>query len=181
MPLSNKMRQDGAPILFFGLFVATKTYYLIVYLTSSEDLWGLLGNIDRLDDFGPGAAFFLTGGLSYILYYVTALAFDILVFFSFIGRVAARERPEGFWENVYPLITVFLPVTGFTLLFIPGVRQLIPSFSATPVGFYLFTVAVVLQVARAKIEERKFLRTVPEYAAYRETTGFLWPLLRKTG
>jgi protein-S-isoprenylcysteine O-methyltransferase Ste14 len=261
MPLLNKIRQDWAPIAFFGLFVATKTYYLIVYVTSSEDLWGLLGNIDRLDDFGPGAALFLTSGLSHILYYVIALAFDILVFFSFVGRVEARKHPEGFWENVYPLITVFLPVTGFTLLFIPEVRQLVPGFSkttveamrdlspifpfymnmvgtlaglagaafsiwalsylrrsfglrtavrelvtggpyrwarhplyageivhilglailsATPAGLYLFVVAVALQLVRAKIEERKFLRTVPEYAAYRETTGFLWPRLRKT-
>lgn len=76
---------------------------------------------------------FLTGGLSYILYYVTALAFDILVFFSFVGRVEVRERPKGFWENVYPLVTVFLPVTGFTLLFIPEVRQLVPGFSETTV------------------------------------------------
>jgi len=49
------------------------------------------------------------------------------------------------------------------------------------VGFYLFAVAVALQVVRAKIEERKFLRTVSEYAAYRETTGFLWPRRRETG
>lgn len=45
----------------------------------------------------------------------------------------------------------------------------------------MFMVAVALQVVRAKIEERKFLRTVSEYAAYRENTGFLWPRLRKTG
>lgn len=44
-----------------------------------------------------------SGGLSYILYYVTTLAFDILVFFSFIGRVEARKPPVGFWENIYPL------------------------------------------------------------------------------
>jgi protein-S-isoprenylcysteine O-methyltransferase Ste14 len=262
MPLSSKIRQDWAPILFFGVVVAVKTYYLIVYLSSSEDLWGLLGHIGRLEDFGPGAAIFLTGSLSYILYYATALAFDALVLFSFIGRVEARERPEGFWENVYPLITVFLPVLGYTLLFIPEVRQHLPGYSArtlelmrdfspifpfyvnlagtstgltgaafsiwalsylrrsfglrtavrelvtsgpyrwarhplyageivhilglailsaTPVGFYLFIVAVCLQVVRAKIEERKFLRTVPEYAAYREATGFLWPRLRRTG
>jgi len=47
--------------------------------------------------------------------------------------------------------------------------------SRTPVGLYLFVVALVLQIARAKIEERKFLRSLPEYAAYKKQTGFLWP------
>ena len=262
MPLSQKIRRDWAPILFFGLVVTAKTYYLLVYLGSKEDLWGLLENIDRIQDFGPGAALYLTGNLSYILYYVTALAFDALVFFSFIGRVEARERPQGFWENVFPLITVFLPLIGFTLLFVPEVRQIIPGYSrtalemmrdlsprfpfyanmtgtllgllgasfsiwalsylrrsfglrtavrklvtggpyrwarhplyageivhilgiailsGTPFGLYLFVLAVTLQVTRAKIEERKFLRTVPEYRAYRDSTGFLWPRLRRTG
>jgi protein-S-isoprenylcysteine O-methyltransferase Ste14 len=36
-----------------------------------------------------------------------------------------------------------------------------------------------MQVVRAKIEERKFLRTLPEYASYMEQTGFLWPRLRR--
>lgn len=258
MPLSNKVRRDWAPILFFGCIVAAKTYSLLVYLTSNQDLWGLLGNLGRLDEYGPGASVYLTGGLSYILYYATALAFDALVFFSFIARVKAKEPPKGFWENVFPLVTVFVPVIGFTLLFIPEVRQLVPGYSettrtwmleitpmfpfymvmagmvagfvgaafsiwalsylrrsfglrtavrelvttgpyrwarhplyageivhifgiallsGTPLGLYLFAVAVALQVVRAKIEERKFLRSLPEYRAYRDSTGFLWPRL----
>ena len=48
-------------------------------------------------------------------------------------------------------------------------------------GFDLFTVAVALQAAQVKIEERNLLQTVPEYAAYRENSGFLSPPLRKTG
>ena len=51
--------------------------------------------------------------------------------------------------------------------------------SATPVGLYLFGGAVVLQIVRAKIEERKFLRTLPEYRTYMANTGFLWPKLRR--
>lgn len=47
--------------------------------------------------------------------------------------------------------------------------------AATPIGVYLFVFAVGLQVIRAKIEERKFLATVPEYAEFRRNTGFLWP------
>ncbi len=51
--------------------------------------------------------------------------------------------------------------------------------SATPAGLYLFAVAVILQVMRAKIEERKFLCAVPEYRAYLDAPGFLWPRWRK--
>jgi len=260
MQFSDKLKLDWAPILFFGIVITVKTYYLIIYLNSNEDLWGLLRNIDHIEDYGRGAAFYLTSGLTSLLYYAVALAFDTLVFFSFIARVEARERPTGFWENVFPLLTVFVPMIGFTLLFIPEVRQFIPGYSnktlsimynispifpfyitmvgtvagligaafsiwalsylrrsfglraavrelvtsgpyrwarhplyageiihilgiailsGTPVGLYLFAAAVALQVARAKIEERKFLRIVPEYQAYLDSTGFLWPRLRK--
>ena len=49
--------------------------------------------------------------------------------------------------------------------------------AATPVALYLFVVAVALQAVRAKVEERKFLASVPEYAEFRRNTGFLWPKL----
>ncbi len=260
MPLSDKLKRDWAPILFFGIVIIIKTYYLIVYLNSNEDLWGLLKNVDHIEDYGRGAAFYLTSGLTYVLYYAVALAFDTLVFFSFIARVGASERPTGFGENIIPLLTVFIPMIGFTLLFIPEVRQFTPGYSdeilshirkispifpfyitmvgtlagligaafsiwalsylrrsfglraavrelvtsgpyrwarhplyageiihilgiailsATPVGLYLFAVAVILQVMRAKIEEKKFLGVVPEYRAYLDSTGFLWPRWRK--
>jgi protein-S-isoprenylcysteine O-methyltransferase Ste14 len=257
--MQEKLKRDWAPIAFFGVIVATKTYYLVVNLISEERLWGLLGNIGSIENYGPGATYYLTSQLSYVLYYFTALAFDALVFYSFIVRVGAKERPKGFWENAYPLFTVFVPVIGFTLLFIPEVRNLMPRYSegilkmlldisplfpfylyltgtvigllgaafsiwalsylkrsfglraavrelvstgpykrvrhplylgeivhilgiailsGTPVGLYLFVVAVALQIVRAKIEERKFLRTLPEYRTYWESTGFLWPRLR---
>jgi protein-S-isoprenylcysteine O-methyltransferase Ste14 len=260
MTFFEKLRQDWAPILFFGIVISAKTYYLIVYLNSNEDLWGLLRDIGHIEDYGRGAVFYLTGGLTSILYYAIALAFDTLVFFSFIIRVKAKERPKGFQENIFPLITVFVPMIGFTLLIVPQVRQFVPAYSDTslnlmreispifpfymnmaglvagllgaafsiwalsflrrsfglraavrelvttgpyrwvrhplyageivhilgiailsgkPIGLYLFVVAVFLQVVRAKIEERKFLRAVPEYRAYRDSTGFLWPRLRK--
>lgn len=258
MPIPEKLRADGAPIVLFGLIVAVKVYALWNYLAGSPELWGLLANIDRLSEFGPAASFYLTNALSYVLYFVTATAFDALVFYSFIVRGAAKSRPEGAMENVFPLITVFVPVIGFTLLLLPEVRQYVPGFSletravlreltpfygfyinmlglglglfgaafsiwaishlkrsfglraavrtlvttgpyrrirhplyvgeiihifgiailsGTPVGLYLFVGAVVLQVIRAKIEERKFLRTLPEYAEFKRQTGFLWPKL----
>jgi hypothetical protein len=38
---------------------------------------------------------------------------------------------------------------------------------------------MVLREFHSKIEERKFVRTLPEYASYRERTGFLLPRLRQ--
>lgn len=255
-----KLKRDGAPIALFGLIVAGKIYSLWVYLTGNPNLWGMLRNISQVDGYGRGAVYFLTNELSYLLYFVTAIAFDALVFYSFVVRSEAKSRPQGLLENVFPLITVFVPVIGFTLLFLPQVRAHVPGYSAqtlealreitplfgfymnmigftlgfigaafsiwsisylkrsfglraavrnlvttgpysrirhplyvgeiihifgiavlsgTPVGLYLFAFALVLQIIRAKIEERKFLRTLPEYADYMTRTGFLWPRLRR--
>jgi len=260
MRTHSKLWTDGPPIAFFGLIVSTKIYSLWVYMTGNPDLWMMLKNIGSIDEYGSGAAFYLTDELSYLLYFVTALAFDALVFYSFIVRSEARNRPEGPWENIFPLITVFVPVIGFTLLFIPQVRQFVPGYSAEtlamlrdltpmygfytkmlgltigfigaalsvwsisylkksfglraavrslvttgpyarmrhplyvgevihilgiailsgkPIALYLFVFAVALQVVRARIEERKFLRTLPEYREYMQQTGFLWPRLGK--
>jgi protein-S-isoprenylcysteine O-methyltransferase Ste14 len=193
-----------------------------------------------------------------VLYFVVATAFDALVFYSFVIRSEAKSRPEGMAENLLPLVTVFVPVIGYTLLFLPQVRQLVPGYapqtlaamrdvtplfgfyitmagfalgligaafsiwslsylkrsfglraavrdlvtsgpyarirhplylgeivhilgiailSGKPIGLYLFIVAVGLQILRARVEERKFLRTLPEYAGYMRQTGFLWPRL----
>jgi protein-S-isoprenylcysteine O-methyltransferase Ste14 len=49
--------------------------------------------------------------------------------------------------------------------------------SAAPAGLLLFFIAVTMQVVRAKIEENKFIQTVPEYAEFKSNTGFLWPKL----
>ena len=258
MTTTEKLKRDGAPIALFGLIVGGKIYSLWVYLTGKPDLWGMVRNLGQIEQYGPSAPYFLTNELSYLLYFVTAIAFDTLVFYSFIVRGEARSRPQGLMENVFPLITVFVPVVGFTLLFFPQVRQLVPGYSpetlvalraitplygfylnligfllgfvgasfsiwsishlkrsfglraavrslvtsgpyarirhplylgeiihilgiailsGTPVGLYLFAFALALQIVRAKVEERKFLRTLPEYADYRKQTGFLWPRL----
>jgi protein-S-isoprenylcysteine O-methyltransferase Ste14 len=254
-----KLKRDGAPIVLFGCIVLAKFYALWLYVTGHPDLWLMLGNIGSIGEYGQGASYYVTSELSYLLYFVTALAFDALVLYSFMVRGEAKSRPQGVWENLFPLVTVFLPVIGFTLLFFPQVRRYMPGYpvdvlkmlrditpmygfymnmfglatgftgaalsiaairflkksfglraavrelvtsgpyarirhplyvgeiihmfgiailSATPVGLYLFVVAVVLQVVRARIEERKFLRTVPEYQDYMRRTGFLWPRLR---
>ncbi|MBK1722525.1 methyltransferase family protein [Thiocystis violacea] len=261
MTFTAKLKRDGAPIAFFALVVCTKIYSLWSYLSGDERLWFFLRHIDTLDVYGPGALYYLTNQLSYLLYFITAIAFDALVFYSFIVRNEAKSRPEGLLENLFPLITVFVPVIGFTLLFFPSMHALLPGYSpetlawlsaitpfygfylslvgfvlgfigagasiwalsylkrsfglraavrtlvtegpykrirhplyvgeiihilgvailsGTPVGLWLFAVSVVLQVIRAKIEERKFLRTLPEYATYRASTGFLWPKLGRS-
>ncbi|MBL3529129.1 MAG: isoprenylcysteine carboxylmethyltransferase family protein [gamma proteobacterium endosymbiont of Lamellibrachia anaximandri] len=257
MTLSEKIKLDGAPILLFALIVGSKTYALWSYLADKPNLWMMLENISSM---GQDGAYYLTNELTYILYFITALAFDFLAFYSFIVRGEAKSKPQGFWENLFPLLTVFVPVICFTLLFFPQVRQFVPGYSpetleifrsitplfsfyftmtgfiiglfgaafsiwaisylkrsfglraavrtlvttgpysrirhplyfgeivhifgiailsGTPVGLYLFVGAVVLQIIRAKIEERKFMRTLAEYDDYRKSTDFLWPKLAR--
>lgn len=251
-------RIDAPPLLFFGLLIAVKTHYLVGYVTGNERLWSLATDATQRDALGAGLGLYLTGEFSYIAYYSVSLAFDALVFYSLWVRRGAREKPHGFWENIFPLLTVFVPVTGFTLMFVPEIRAMLPGYppgflqqmhawlpgfgfymnlaglliglfgaafsiyairhlkasfglrtavrelvttgpysrirhplyfgeiihifgiailAATPAALWLFVVAVALQAVRAKIEERKFLATVPEYAAFRDQTGFLWPRL----
>lgn len=251
-------RVDSAPIAFFALLIAAKTYALVVYVQSNGEFFNLLLDSQTRAAAGPFAEYYLTSQFSYLGYYLTALAFDCLVLYSFIVRGRAKERPSGLMEHVYPLITVFVPVLGYTLMFMPEVRQLLPPYppaffeqlaklgpmapfyldlagftlgfigaafsiwsiahlrasfglrpavrelittgpyrrirhplylgeivhifglavlSATPVGLALFVVAVALQIGRAKLEERKFLLNVPDYAEFRRNTGFLWPKL----
>jgi protein-S-isoprenylcysteine O-methyltransferase Ste14 len=261
MTFVEKLKADGLPIALFALIVGAKVYSLWTYLVGNPALFGMLKDIDSIDAYGPGAARYLTSSMSYLLYFVTATAFDALVLYSFIVRGAAKSRPEGPAENILPLVTVFVPVIGFTLLFLPQVRAHVPGYSpetldalaaftprigfyinltgvamgfvgaafsiwavsylrrsfglraavrslvttgpysrirhplyvgeivhifgiavlsATPVGLYLFSGALVLQILRAKVEERKFLRTLPEYADYMRRTGFLWPKLGRS-
>ncbi|MGA1795016.1 MAG: methyltransferase family protein [bacterium] len=47
--------------------------------------------------------------------------------------------------------------------------------AAHPVALGIFVITLFLEIIRAKIEERKFLRVVPAYAEYKKRTGFLWP------
>ena len=47
--------------------------------------------------------------------------------------------------------------------------------AAHPVALSIFLITLVLEIIRAKLEERKFLRTVPAYADFKRRTGFLWP------
>ena len=256
LPFPRKLKREAVPLLFFGTVVSTKAYFLVKVLF-------LDGGFDRLtqilrfaDLSAPGPRYALAGMLSYVFYSITAMLFDALVFYSYLIRHEPVNRARGFWETVYPLATVLIPVTGFTLLAIPDVAALVPRFdpqelaerlnlspahflllnaaafivgtigaalsfvalwslkrsfslmteirelitrglyrrirhplymaeiihifgiailSATPVGLWLFALAVAMQVVRAKIEERKFLQTVPEYAEFKRRTGFMWP------
>lgn len=251
-------RVDLAPLAFFAVLIGIKTHYLVGYVATSDQLWSIMTDQQQRQSMGGALGYFLAGEFSHIAYYAVALAFDALVFYSLVVRRGAKSRPRGFWENIFPLLTVFVPVTGFTLMFLPAVRAWIPGYpadflqymnavlpgfpfymnlaglliglcgaafsiwaiahlrasfglrtavrelvtsgpyrrirhplyfgeiihilgiailAATPVALALFVVAVALQAVRAKIEERKFLATVPEYAAFRAQTGFLWPKL----
>ena len=251
-----KLRREAIPLLFFGSVVAIKSYYLTQVLFV-EGYW------QQMIELGDGATLpagqlHLVDIASYIAYNVISILFDLLVFVSYLMRIEPREKARGFSQTLYPMATVLLPVTGFTLLSIPAVRATLPGFdiialmseynlsplfrtmlniggliigligaslsiialwslrrsfslmseirelvssglysrirhplymseiihilgvailSGTPAGLWLFGIALAMQVVRAKVEEHKFLQAVPEYAGFRERTGFLWPKL----
>ena len=259
MTMHKEWRVDIAPLLFFAAVVAIKTWFLFGYLAAAQPLLDALQDEQQRAAAGGALGYQATSQFSYLGYYITSLAFDALVLYSVIVRRGAKERPQGFMENIFPLITVFVPVIGFTAMLAPGVRAMLPAYpapilqwlndltplfpfymnlaglliglfgagfsiwaishlrasfglrtavrelvtsgpyrrirhplyfgeivhvfgiailAATPAALYLFVVAVALQAIRAKIEERKFLATVPAYAEFRRNTGFLWPKLR---
>lgn len=128
MSAQKDWRVDIFPLTFFALVIAAKTYYLVGYINAHAHLWDLMTDTERRQAFGGAVGYYLTGQFSHISYYATALAFDALVFYSLWVRRAAKERPHGFWENIFPLITVFVPVLGFTLMFIPEVRAVLPTY-----------------------------------------------------
>jgi len=253
---ADKLKREAIPLLFFGTVVAIKLWFLFDTLILANGLEHLLRLWQAPRAPGGWLDYLLLDRLSYVAYNVIAILFDALVFASYLMRSEPQQKARGFAETVYPLMTVLLPVIGFTLLTIPAVRAALPQFnvagwmweyqlsplfpilldvtgltigligaglsmialwslrrsfslmsevrelvsnglysrirhplymaeiihifgvailSGTPVGLALFAIALVMQVIRAKIEERKFLAAVPEYAAFKARTGFLWP------
>lgn len=130
MTTQKEWRVDIAPLLFFATVVAIKTYYLFEYLAATQPLIDAMQDEQRRAAAGDALGFQLTSQFSYLGYYITALAFDALVLYSIVVRRGAKERPKGFMENIFPLITVFVPVLGFTAMFVPEVRAMLPSYPA---------------------------------------------------
>lgn len=253
-----KLKREAIPLIFFGTTVSVKVYFLVEALFIKGGWSELVTLVSQWDSGVDEINYLIWDKMSMVLYNIVAILFDILVFSSYLIRLEPSHKAKGFWETAYPLATVLIPVTGFTLLNIPDVRALITTFSirdfvylygvspvflisvhtaafligasgallsfialwslkksfslmtevrelvttglyrrirhplymaeiihilgiailsAAPAGLLLFFIAVAMQVVRAKIEENKFIRTVPEYADFKNNTGFLWPKL----
>ena len=128
MSASKNWRVDIAPIVFFTAVIVVKSYYLLQYIRETGHFWSLIADHGRTQAAGGATVFYVTGHFSHLAYYATALAFDALVLYSFLVRRGARQVPRGFWENIFPLITVFVPMVGFTLMFIPDIRAVLPHY-----------------------------------------------------
>ena len=74
------------------------------------------------------------------------------------GMYKYIRHPLYFSELIHALGTTLLLLNSATLL--------------------IYIVFFTLEVIRAKFEERKFLGVLPEYAAYKARTGFLFPKFR---
>jgi len=112
-----------------------------------------------------------------VLLDVAGLSIGLLgVILSFIALWSLR-RSFSLMSEVRELVSNGLyqrirhPLYMAEIIHILGVALL----SGTPVGLYLFAVALAMQIVRAKVEEHKFLAAVPEYAEFQARTGFLWP------
>ena len=110
---------------------------------------------------------------------ITALTIGLVGAALSIAALWSLRRSFSLMAEVRQLVSSGLysrirhPLYMAEIIHIFGVALL----SGTPVGLWLYAIALVMQVIRAKIEERKFLREVPEYAHFMGNTGFLWPRL----
>ena len=116
--LKEKIRREKYPLLFFGIVVSVKLYYLVDFI-----LILLMGKAVADDSVRN-----LAGLCLFHSYSVVSLLFDCIVFLAFIIRHEASHTPDGFKENIFPLLVVFLPVVGFFLLNIPQIRDIVPPY-----------------------------------------------------
>ncbi|MEA3409950.1 MAG: methyltransferase [Pseudomonadota bacterium] len=246
MHFQEQIRREIVPLLFFGTVITIKVYFLVDALFIEANYRKILQAIHLLNQYHDEVVRdWLIKILSYTVYNIVAILFDALVFMSYLIRNEAREKAKGFWETVFPLFTILLPVVVFTLWSIPSIRESAPRFDPayaetlfisgvilgligatlsiialwslkhsfslmaevrelvtsgmysrirhplymselihmtgialladTPVALWLLLIGLGIQIARAKIEEGKLQGVLPEYAAYKRQTGFLWP------
>lgn len=255
--LCGRLRAEPVPFLFFGFIIGTKIYFLIDFLVMKGNFF-YIRNLLAQAGAGGGISEVLTNLIGHVAYNLVAILFDALIITSYFIRSTPVSKAEGFWERCFPLITILVPMVGFSLLLIPDFRLFFPSLqigriivhfdlpllfplivelaglvisflgaslsivtlwslkksfsimaevrhlittgmyrrirhplymsemlhafgtailAAHPVAFGIFIVALTMEIIRAKIEERKFLKIVPDYADYKNRTGFLWPKL----
>ena len=85
---------------------------------------------------------------------------------SFSLMVEVRQLvTTGLYKYVrHPLyVAELIHALGNTLLFLNSLT------------FSVYILFFIMEMIRAKLEERKFLQLIPEYAAYKARTGFLFP------
>ncbi len=123
-----KLKREAIPLLFFGTVVSVKSYFLFKTLFLDGGLAQIAFFLQHGDLAGPGAGFVLANMLTYVFYTLIAILFDALVFYSYLIRHEPVNSAKGFWETVYPLATVLIPVIGFTLLAIPDIRAVLPAY-----------------------------------------------------
>ena len=97
MTMAKDWRVDIAPMIFFATVIGLKTYYLVGYLQESRQLLDLIDDPARPAGGHDALDYYLAGQFSHTAYYITALAFDMLIFYSLLVRRGAKSRPQGFW------------------------------------------------------------------------------------
>jgi protein-S-isoprenylcysteine O-methyltransferase Ste14 len=114
--------------------------------------------------------------------FIEIAAVVIAIAGSVLGSAAlwSLKRSFGLMAEVRELVTAGLYRTIRHPLYMAEIIQGfgIAVLTVHPIGLGVYAITVILQVVRARVEERKLLRRVPAYAEYMRSTGFLWPKLK---
>ena len=164
--LIRKQAREKAKGFWETAFPLTAILLPVVLFT----LWAIPSVRESAPRFDPAYAetLFIVGvilGLVGATLSITAL-WSLKHSFSLMAEV--RELvTSGMYSRIrHPLyMSELIHMTGIALL------------AATPVAIWLLLLGLGIQIARAKIEEGKLEAALPEYAVYKNQTGFLWPKL----
>jgi protein-S-isoprenylcysteine O-methyltransferase Ste14 len=112
---------------------------------------------------------------------IETVALTIAITGSILGTVSlwSLKRSFGLMVEVRQLVTSGLYRYIRHPLYLAEIVQGFGTAILTvhPIGLGIFVVTTIMQIVRAKVEERKLLLLVPAYADYMRRTGFLWPKL----
>jgi protein-S-isoprenylcysteine O-methyltransferase Ste14 len=119
--------------------------------------------------------------------FIETVALTIAITGSILSTVSlwSLKRSFGLMVEVRQLVTAGLYRYVRHPLYM---AEIVQGFGTTiltvhPIGLGIFVITTIMQIVRAKVEERKLLLLVPAYADYMRRTGFLWPkmLMRNRG
>jgi len=162
--LIRRQAREKAKGFWESAFPLTVILFPVVLFT----IWSIPSVRESAQRFDPAYAetFFILGvalGLIGATLSIVAL-WSLRRSFSLMAEVRELVTTGMYSRIRHPLyMSELIHMTGIAFL------------AGTPVALWLMFLGLGIQVVRAKIEESKLQRVLPEYAVYKRQTGFLWP------